>query len=141
MAACHGMTIAFLCGMKVLVVSNDQELLQTWQSVLVRSSGINNLKAETSDVLDLMSMICSERPSLLIIDDDYIQPNTGHLLRSVRKVNQNLKIMFITSNTSIDLGREISPLGIYYYTYKPIDVREFVDSVSALMRSHELNQS
>ena len=127
--------------MKVFIVSNDQELLETWQSFLSASSGINNLEAETSDVLDLMSTICSERPSLLIIDDDFIKPNTGHLLRSVRKVNQNLKIMFVTSDTSIDLGREISQLGIYYYTYKPIDIREFTDSVSALMRNHELNQS
>ena len=127
--------------MKVLFVSNDMQLLKTWQSVLTKSSGINNLKAETNDVLDLMSAICSERPSLLIIDDDFIQPNTGHLLRSVRKVNQSLKIMFITSNTSIDLGREISPLGIYYYTYKPIDINEFTDSIAALMRTHELNQS
>ena len=121
----------------MFIVSDDRKLLQTWESLLAMSFDINQFQAESNDVLDLMSTICSERPSLLIIDDDFVQPNTVHLLKSVRKVNKNLKILFVTSDTSIDLGREISQLGIYYYAYKPIDITEFVDSVSALLRSHE----
>lgn len=121
----------------MFIVSDDRKLLQTWDLLLAMSFDINQFQAESNDVLDLMSTICSERPSLLIIDDDFVQPNTVHLLKSVRKVNKNLKILFVTSDTSIDLGREISQLGIYYYAYKPIDITEFVDSVSALIRNHD----
>ena len=126
--------------MKVLIVSNDINLLKIFKSDLASQFDLVNVYAESNDPLDLMSTICSDNPKLLIIDDDFLKPNSAHLLNSVRKVNKNLIIIFITSDPSINLGREISQLGIYFYAYKPIDPDEIKDSILALTKSKLQNQ-
>jgi DNA-binding NarL/FixJ family response regulator len=126
--------------MKVLIVSNDINLLKIFKSDLASQFDLVNVYAESNDPLDLMSTICSDNPKLLIVDDDFLKPNSAHLLNSVRKVNKDLIIIFITSDPSINLGREISQLGIYFYAYKPIDPDEIKDSISALTKSKLQNQ-
>jgi len=126
--------------MKVLVVTNDIKLLQIFKSERASQFDLVNVYAESNDPLDLMSTICTDNPSLLIIDDDFLKPNSTHLLNAVRKVNKTLNIIFITSDPSIALGREISQLGIYFYAYKPIDPEEIKDSISALKKSKLQNQ-
>ncbi len=78
----------------------------------------------------------SLNPSILIIDDDFLHPETVHVLKSIRKVNKSIRIIFVTSNASIDLGKEISPLGIYYYAIKPLDTNELLDSFQAVVKEH-----
>ena len=126
--------------MKVLIVTNDIKLLQIFKSELADQFDLVNVYAESNDPLDLMSTICSDNPSLLVIDDDFLKPNSAHLLNSVRKVNKNINIIFITSDPSIALGREISQLGIYFYAYKPIDPEEIKDSLTALTKSKMQDQ-
>jgi DNA-binding NarL/FixJ family response regulator len=126
--------------MKVLIVSNDINLLKIFKSDLASQFDLVNVYAESNDPLDLMSTICSDNPSLLVIDDDFLKPNSAHLLNSVRKVNKNINIIFITSDPSIALGREISQLGIYYYAYKPIDPEEIKESITALTKPKLQNQ-
>ncbi len=121
--------------MKVLIVTNDSELLHMFRSDIASQFDIVDVYAKSNDPLDLMSTICTDNPKLLIIDDDFLKPNSAHLLNSVRKVNKNINIIFITSDPSINLGREISQLGIYFYAHKPIDPKEIKDSISALTKS------
>ena len=45
----------------------------------------------STDPLDVMSFVCSEISSILIIDDDFLKPNTAHILRSVRKLHKKVK--------------------------------------------------
>ena len=121
--------------MNVLIVANDNKLLRIFRSDLASQFGMISVYSESNDPLDLMSTVCSENPNLLILDDDFLQPNSAHLLNSVRKVNKNIDVIFITSNPSIELGREISQLGIYYYAHKPINPDEIKDSIKALTKS------
>lgn len=87
----------------------------------------------TTDPLDIMSQVCSVNPSILILDDDFINPNSVHLLNSIKKVNPKLSVIFLTSNTSLDLGRQINSIGVKYYLMKPIsenDFHEFLESTN-----------
>jgi DNA-binding NarL/FixJ family response regulator len=77
-----------------------------------------------------MSTVCSENPTLLIADDDFLKPESAHILKSIKKVNKSIYIIFLSSDLSIELGREVSQLGIQYYALKPFGVEDLIDVVN-----------
>jgi DNA-binding NarL/FixJ family response regulator len=119
--------------MKIILISQDQNLVQmvrkTTNSVGIDLAVFN----ESNDPLDVMSAVCTQNPSLLFVDDDFTSPHSAHLLRSLRKINQNMDIIFTTSDTSIGLGKEISQLGIHYYAIKPLEEPELADSLKSVI--------
>jgi response regulator of citrate/malate metabolism len=92
----------------------------------------------TTDPLDIMAQVCTINPTILILDDDYINPNSIHLLSSIKKVNPKLSIIFITSNTSLELGREINSIGVSYYLMKPISEHEFNEFLKSLVKEKSI---
>jgi response regulator of citrate/malate metabolism len=92
-----------------------------------------SLYTGSADPLDVMSAICSQNPSLILVDDDFLNPYSAHLLRSLRKINQQMDIIFTTSDTSINLGKEISQLGIHYYAIKPLEESDLTESLESVM--------
>jgi len=92
-----------------------------------------SLYTGSADPLDVMSAIFSQNPSLILIDDDFLSPYSAHLLQSVRKINQQMDIIFTTSDSSIKLGKEISQLGIHYYAIKPLEEAELTDSLKSII--------
>jgi DNA-binding NarL/FixJ family response regulator len=123
--------------MRTILVTEDTDLLS-----VVKKSGLDlkqQIKTynESKDPLDVMSVVCEANPSLLIIDDDFLAPETVHVLKAIRKVNRSLAIIFCTSNTSIDLGKEVSQLGIQYYAIKPFNDGELQDSFKAVLETHK----
>ena len=118
---------------KILLISNDN-LLQTFQGKSGNENDYQILSFSSSnDPLDIMSHVCSSNPSLLILDDDFIAPNSEKLLSSIKKVYPKLPIIFISSDTSLELGRAINNVGVKYYLMKPLsdeDLNEFFNSVT-----------
>jgi DNA-binding NarL/FixJ family response regulator len=88
----------------------------------------------SSDPLDIMAAVCSHKPTLLILDDDFLKPNSAHTLSSIRKVNEHIDIIFITSDSGIDLGRAVSQLGIHYYGIKPLEQSELKEAVLSVKK-------
>jgi response regulator of citrate/malate metabolism len=115
--------------MKIMLITQDQNLIRMVRSSPVLRTAALVLYDAEKDSLDVMSAICAQNPSLLLVDDDYLTPDTAHLLRSVRKVKPGIDLIFTTSDTSLDLGKEISQLGIHYYAIKPLEVSELDDSL------------
>ncbi len=77
--------------------------------MIKRMAEQNPLNAEvfnnSSDPLDIMAIVCSQKPALLILDDDFLKPNSAHTLASIRKVNKNIEIIFVTSDSGLELGQ------------------------------------
>ena len=46
-----------------------------------------------------------------------------------------MQIIFVTSDTSVELGKKISPLGITYYAIKPIDKVEFDELLNSISKT------
>jgi response regulator of citrate/malate metabolism len=118
--------------MKVVIISNDQKLIDysTREDIDLRYKFITN--NSSNDSLDLMAQICSINPSTLILDDDFISPNSAHLMESIKKVNPKLKTIFITSDSSVELGKKIYSIGVKFYMIKPISefkLGEFLKSI------------
>ena len=47
----------------------------------------------------------------------------------------SIKIIFCTSNSSIELGKEVSQLWIQYYEIKPLDEGELQESFNAALQA------
>ena len=120
--------------MKTMLVSKDPELIRIITSSDVFSKEKFILISQTKDPLDIMSAVCSKNPTLLIMDDDFLKPDSAHILKSIKKVKQSIYVIFITSDSSFDLGKEVSQLGIQFYTHKPLVGKDLIDSVSSISR-------
>ena len=120
--------------MKTMLVSKDPELMRIIKSSDVFSKEKYIMISESMDPLDIMSTVCSKNPTLLVIDDDFLKPDSAHILKSIKKVKPNIYIIFITSDSSFDLGKEVSQLGIHFYTHKPLGEKELIDSVRSISR-------
>ena len=119
---------------KVLLISVDQNL----KSFMEKNYSLPEFQFITfnssRDPLDLMSQIFSMNPSVLILDDDFLLNMSEHLLRSIKKANPKLSVIFITSNTSLELGRKINSIGVIYYLMKPITEDEFQEFLNSIIK-------
>ena len=116
----------------MLIISKDNSLTKALNNTAdIMQCEFYNFSNST-DSLDIASEIFSINPSLLIIDDDFTAPNSAKLLESIKKVNSKLQIIFITSDTGLELGRKINKIGVKYYLIKPIEresLNEFIKSI------------
>jgi response regulator of citrate/malate metabolism len=123
--------------MRTILISNDVEMLDIIKKSNLELHKYIEIYNESKDPLDAMSRVCEANPSLIIVDDDFLAPKTVHFLKSIRKANRSIGIIFCTSNSSIDLGKEVSQLGIQYYAIKPLNEGELHDSFKAVLHSHK----
>ena len=110
---------------KVLLISVDKTIKLFVENNYNNSDYQFIILSSITDPLEIISQICSINPSVLILDDDLISPNSQRLLKSIKKVNPKLAIIFLTSNTSLELGRAINAIGVIFYLMKPISENEF----------------
>jgi DNA-binding NarL/FixJ family response regulator len=120
--------------MKIMIFSNDSKLLKMIQIANINDDTTVSVLNESQDPLDIMSAICAQNPSLVVLDDDFVKPHSAHVIRSVRKINSKVNFIFVTSDESVELGREISPLGIHYYGHKPLAQSELHDSIESIIK-------
>jgi two-component system response regulator YesN len=117
---------------KMLFISKDNMLIQSLNYTAENLNCEYYNFSNSIDPLDIASEIFSINPSLLIIDDDFTAPNSAKILESLKKVNAKLQVIFITSDTGLDLGRRINKIGVKYYLIKPIEkesLNQFIKSV------------
>jgi len=119
--------------MQILVISNDVELINTVSCPLDVEDCITKIYNNSRDPLDIMSTVCLANPTILVIDDDFLKPQTSHILASIKKIMQKVAIIFVTSNTKIELGREISQLGVYFYALKPLENDAMIDALRSII--------
>lgn len=118
--------------MKTLLISNDSELKLLVEGMEGNEKFSFQILENTANPIEIISTVCTEKPGLLILDDDSLEPNTVDVLRSIKKLCKNTAIVFFTSNDSVELGRQISPLGLLYYGIKPIVKKDFIDVLQAI---------
>jgi len=81
----------------------------------------------STNSLEFISKIFTNNFSIAIVDDDCFKSNSFEILKSIRTLKKNAKIIFLTSDSSIEKGRKISPLGILYYGIKPVSSQEILE--------------
>ena len=119
---------------KILLISVDHNL----KSFMEKNYSLPEFQLITfnssKDPLDLISQVFSVNPSVLMMDDDFLLDMSDHLLRSIKNANPKLSVIFITSNTSLELGRKINSIGVKHYLMKPITENEMQQYLNSIIK-------
>ncbi|MCK5457109.1 MAG: hypothetical protein KAI45_08275 [Melioribacteraceae bacterium] len=118
--------------MQILLITEDSLLLSSISDLNITELGEIKLHERSYDPLEVISSVHSISPTLLILDDDILKPNSAKILKSIKQISKNVEIIFLTSDNSVDLGREISPIGIYFYGIKPISKDEILNLIKSV---------
>ena len=110
--------------MRIVTVSSDNSLIELIDKPEVKGQNQLIVYNKSKDLLDVASFIHTNHPSVLIIDDDFLKPDSAHLLKNIKKFNPDLAIIFITSDPGIELGKKVSQVGIFFYGLKPLSKNE-----------------
>ena len=120
--------------MRIVLISNEMELVKILQSSEYISDHELVVLNSNPKPLNIISSLLNTNISLLILDDDFVTPESAAILSAIKKVSPEVAIIFITSNASIELGSEISQLGIQYYALKPITHSTFCESIKSITK-------
>ncbi len=120
--------------MKIILISNDIEVINTIKEIDIITNEQLIVFDTPSDSCEILSEIISNTPSLIIFDNDYIETDTVKILKSVRKIDSKVAIILVTSELTIDLGRELSQLGIHFKALKPISSNSIEESIKSLKK-------
>lgn len=118
--------------MKLMAVTSDQKVISTLRQENVPNNWNFSFVMEQVEPVDLLVKIHAFNPFAILIDDTLFAPNTNSLLLSIREIQKTIKIIFITDNNSIALGREIAQLGIHKYFIKPFSMVHLLESIQSL---------
>ncbi len=120
----------------MLFITVDAKIIEMGHSFSNTHSKNITIYNSNKNPLDIVKFIYESKPSVLLIDDDFINPNSATLIGTLNKVRENLKIIFLTSDSSIELGKEISQLVIQYYAIKPLDEAEFEELLVSILKTN-----
>jgi DNA-binding response OmpR family regulator len=120
--------------MRILLISKDRLLQSIVKNFGEYSDSSTTVYNDDPKPIKVLSNFLSRQPSVIIVDDDYLKPNSVEILESIRNVNKKMKIIFASSDSSLELGKKVSQLGIYYYAIKPIDESEFKELLDSLLK-------
>jgi response regulator of citrate/malate metabolism len=120
--------------MRIITVSSDNSLIELIDKPEVKGQNQLIVYNKSKDLLDVVSFIHTNHPSVLIIDDDFLKPDSAHLLKNIKKFNPDLAIIFITSDPGIELGKKVSQVGIFFYGLKPLSKNELEESIRSITK-------
>ncbi len=117
-----------------MILSNDINVCQGITDKF--STTRNQIKTvrETKDLNEVGVALTSFKPELVIIDDDMLHPDSPLVLQIVKHINENVSVIFLTSDPGIELGRRITQLGVQFYTHKPIEANELCEAVFSIIK-------
>ena len=119
--------------MNIVLLSNDKKLeTMIFKLDLIKRHTLSVVK-NNNDPLDLVSSILTFHPRLIILDDDYVKPDSVTIIEFLKKIKNDLYIFFITSDSDIELGKKICQLGVNIYLYKPLKQSEIYQSLESII--------
>ena len=123
----------------ILVVEDDSELRDLFSIVLKKSGYATCEAANGQEALDLLE---SESVDLMVCDVMMPVMDGFELVRQVRGRGLDLPVLIVTAKGELTDKREGFRAGVDDYMVKPVDVREMVWRVEALLRrAHKTTDS
>ena len=123
---------------RVLVVDDSKEIRDFLAEYVLEPKGFQVLTA--SDGLMGLEMAISERPDLMITDQQMPQLTGLELLTKLREHNIDLPTILMTGQGSEETAVAAFRLGIRDYIIKPFDAQELIDSIDNALRETRLQR-
>ncbi len=123
---------------RVLVIDNSKETRDFLIERMLEPKGFEVLVA--SNGLMGLEIAISERPDLMIIDQQIPQLTGLQLLKSLRERQIDIPAILMTGLGSEETAVSAFRLGFRDYIIKPIDVEEMSDSIDNALRENRLEK-
>lgn len=124
--------------MEILALTSDEQVINFLSSMNIQCNISLTVCSSLEDEIEGLSKIYSANPGVLILDDDFIKPNSLRYIQSLKKTKKKIKIIFLTSDNSVEFGRQIIGNEIAFYAIKPLEddsIKEYIKSVSKQIES------
>ncbi len=124
--------------MTIVLISRDEHIKNLiTDSIRSRCELIDYSYSPRLD--DVLSLLSIANAGIVFLDDDFLKPNSVQILKSIRSLLPEVKCIFLTSDSGIELGREISPLGIFFYAVKPVPEIELAQLLELVNEDTSIN--
>jgi DNA-binding response OmpR family regulator len=120
---------------RILVVEDDKELRKLFCTILEKHNFQTSEAENGQEALEILDM---ETISLLITDVMMPTMDGYELSRLVRDYDKRIPILMVTAKGELDDKQQGFQSGIDDYMVKPIDVKEMIFRVEALLRRAEI---
>ncbi|GIM45755.1 sporulation initiation phosphotransferase F [Collibacillus ludicampi] len=117
---------------KVLIVDDQYGIRVLLQEVLSKE-GYTIFQAPSGQVA--LEIIANEKPDLVLLDMKIPGMDGLEILRRIRKIEPDTKVIMMTAYGELDLIKEATALGAITHFTKPFDIDELRMAVHAQMVS------
>lgn len=91
-----------------------------------------SIKISPADPLAILSDVIRMKPKLLVLDDDVLQDDATKLLKKIREVHPDMRIIFLTENPDVQYGKSVASIGVDYYAIKPISETNIFKAICSI---------
>ena len=126
----------------ILMIDDNISLINMIKEYFKESEDIN-ISLEAHDGEEGMEMITDNQDKYDLIILDLIMPNKDgmYVLREMKKLGINKKVIVATSYNAAEVIREVSEFGVNYYLLKPFDLEDLKSRVYDIMNKTPENQN
>ena len=111
---------------KILLVEEKKEV----RDFIVRFFSERNFDVlNATNGIDALLAIKRDRPDIVLLELEMKDMDGIEVLRRIRKIKRNIKVIVVTSIDDIEIMNEAKRLGIISYLTKPIVLSELMDIV------------
>lgn len=119
---------------RLVVLSQDSEL----QSTILLALGQMAFRIEETDRLEEALMILQQfERSVVLVDADTPGVEIEGALSRLREQAKNAPLIVVTSDDSVETGKQIVEQGVFFYTVKPVNIWEMGAIVGAAWQRAE----
>ncbi|KUG26780.1 two component, sigma54 specific, transcriptional regulator, fis family [hydrocarbon metagenome] len=123
---------------KLIFIVDDEESILKLLTHWVKSKWGYNVKTFTkgNDALNALS----ENPSLILLDIMLPDINGNEVLKKIKSRNENLPVIMLSAQGSVEVAIESIRFGAFDYFPKPIDQNRLEPAIKNAIRNFELQQ-
>jgi two-component system response regulator (stage 0 sporulation protein F) len=118
---------------KLLIVDDESDIREFARSFF-KKRGIDVLTA--SGGRQALEIIAKEKPCLVLLDVRMEEMTGVEVLRELRKLNDNTKVIMVTGVEEEETIKEANALGVISYVHKPLILEELEKIVLGQLNTH-----
>lgn len=116
---------------KILIV-DDQYGIRILLSELFKKEGFKALQAPNG--ITAIELVKQENPDLVLLDLKMPGMDGIEVFKSLKKINENIRVIFMTAYGELQLVEEFMNLGAITHFAKPFDIEEVCRTVKRVLQ-------
>lgn len=124
-------------GIKLLYVEDEEEIIEVMKPILNDFFKEYYIARDGKEALELYEL---NKPDIMIVDVNLPKMNGLELVSTIRKKDQNVKVIMLTAYSNVEILLKATELKLTKYLVKPLNIREVISSFQlALDEINNLN--